>query len=159
MSQMRVRIRAVASIPARLTATVVVVMGTIALIAGAFGTASASAAGPAVTYSANVTIPAPPSSNFSGASAGGDGFTDAEAGAMTAPILVFRSGASDMYHTRATSERLAANLPNTTMVEPPWGDREWIERQEGAAAGGALFERWDLLVPQLLSWADAAVKS
>ena len=87
------------------------------------------------------------------------GLTDAEAGAMTAPILVFRSGASDMYHTRATSERLAANLPNTTMVEPPWGDREWIERQEGAAAGGALFERWDLLVPQLLSWADAAVKS
>jgi len=81
------------------------------------------------------------------------GLADEEAAAMSVPILVFRSGVSDMYHTRETSERLAANLPNATLVEPPWGDREWIDRQASAAAGGALFERWPLLVPQLVDWA------
>lgn len=86
------------------------------------------------------------------------GLSDAEAAAMTIPILVFRSGASDMYHTRATSERLAANLPHTRLVEPPWGDREWIERQESSAAGGVLFDRWHLLVSQLVDWADETVK-
>lgn len=87
------------------------------------------------------------------------GLTDEEAGAMTVPILVFRSGKSDMFHTRATSERVAAGLPNTRLVEPPWGDREWIERTESSAAGGTLFERWNLLVPQLVEWADELVKS
>lgn len=83
------------------------------------------------------------------------GLADEQALAMTVPILVFRSGESDMFHTRATSERLAAKLPNARLVEPPWGDREWIERSSAAAAGGAaLFERWRLLVPQLVAWAD-----
>lgn len=82
------------------------------------------------------------------------GLTDEEAAAMNVPILVFRSGESDMFHTRATSERLAANLPNARLAEPPWGDREWIERQASSAAGGTLFERWPLLVPQLVEWAD-----
>jgi pimeloyl-ACP methyl ester carboxylesterase len=87
------------------------------------------------------------------------GLTDEEARAMTVPILVFRSGRSDMYHTRATSERLAASLPNTQLVEPPWGDREWIERQQAAGTGAALFERWHLLIPQLIEWADSNVKA
>jgi pimeloyl-ACP methyl ester carboxylesterase len=87
------------------------------------------------------------------------GLTDEQAAGMTVPILVFRSGVSDMFHTRATSERLAANLPNTRLVEPPWGDREWIERQQSSAAGGTLFERWSLLVPPLVEWADEAVKA
>jgi membrane fusion protein (multidrug efflux system) len=38
----------------------------------------------------------------------------------------------------------------TIGVEPPWGDREWIERGEAReAGGGSLFDRWALLVPQL----------
>ena len=78
---------------------------------------------------------------------------------MTVPILVFRSGESDMYHTRATSERLGATLPGARLVEPPWGDREWIERTEASASGGALFERWKLLVPQLVEWADETMPS
>lgn len=86
------------------------------------------------------------------------GLADSEAAAMALPILVFRSGESDMFHTRATSERLAANLPTARLVEPPWGDREWIERQQSAASGGALFDRWHLLVPQLVEWADELVK-
>ena len=85
------------------------------------------------------------------------GLTDEEASAMTVPILVFRSGESDMFHTRATSERLAADLPNARLVEPPWGDHEWIERGEAASEGGTLFERWPLLAPQLVEWADELI--
>jgi pimeloyl-ACP methyl ester carboxylesterase len=85
------------------------------------------------------------------------GLTDEEAAAMQVPTMVFRSGESDMFHTRATSERLGNNLPNARLVEPPWGDREWIERQESAGQGGALFERWHLLVPQLVEWADETI--
>jgi pimeloyl-ACP methyl ester carboxylesterase len=87
------------------------------------------------------------------------GLADEQAAAMTVPIMIFRSGASDMFHTRATSERVAANLPRARLVEPPWGDREWIERTESSAAGGALFERWHLLAPQLVEWADETMKA
>jgi pimeloyl-ACP methyl ester carboxylesterase len=88
------------------------------------------------------------------------GLTDEEASSMTVPILVFRSGESDMFHTRATSERLGANLPNARLAEPPWGDREWIERGEARAENGsALFVRWPLLAPQLVEWAEELVKN
>ena len=72
------------------------------------------------------------------------------------PTLVFRSGTADFHHTRATSEQIADVLPNARLVEPPWGDREWRERQEERTAGitGGLFVRWNLLVPQLQAWAD-----
>jgi len=65
-----------------------------------------------------------------------------------------------MFHTRATSEGLAADLPGARLVEPPWGDREWIERGESTReAGGSLFERWHLLAPQLVDWADEFIQS
>ena len=70
--------------------------------------------------------------------------------ALGIPALVFRSGESDPHHTRATSEALAEILPNARLVEPPWGDREWIER--GIARDEGLFARWPLLAPQLLEW-------
>jgi pimeloyl-ACP methyl ester carboxylesterase len=82
------------------------------------------------------------------------GLSAADAAAMTLPALVFRSGESDFHHTRATSEALAKVLPNAELQEPPWGDREWLDRQAARMAGGALFERWSLLVPQLTEWAD-----
>jgi pimeloyl-ACP methyl ester carboxylesterase len=81
------------------------------------------------------------------------GLPSAAARALDVPTLVFRSGESDAYHTRATSEQVAEALPNARLVEPPWGDREWIERGEAReATGGSLFERWYLLVPQLTEW-------
>jgi pimeloyl-ACP methyl ester carboxylesterase len=87
------------------------------------------------------------------------GLPDDEARALDLPALVFRSGESDAYHTRATSERLAQVLPNARLVEPPWGDREWAERQEARTDGTAegLFIRWPLLAPQLHDWAQDAV--
>jgi len=81
------------------------------------------------------------------------GLPDADARTIDLPALVFRSGESDAYHTRETSEQVAAALPGARLVEPPWGDREWIERGEAREASGeSLFERWALLVPQLAAW-------
>jgi pimeloyl-ACP methyl ester carboxylesterase len=85
------------------------------------------------------------------------GLSDEEAARMTIPVLVFRSGASDMHHTRETSERLAASLPNAVLVEPVWDDTEWVERQAATRDGETLFDRWPLLAPQLVEWAAKAV--
>jgi hypothetical protein len=85
------------------------------------------------------------------------GLPDADARAFAVPALVFRSGASDAFHTRATSEQLAQLLPTAQLVEPPWGDREWIERMTAQSEGEGLFARWTLLAPQLLEWADKHV--
>ena len=82
------------------------------------------------------------------------GLADSECGALSIPTLVFRSGASDPHHTRATSERLHELIPGSRLVEPPWGDDEWNQRSDVAREGkGALFERWPLLAPQLLDFA------
>jgi pimeloyl-ACP methyl ester carboxylesterase len=87
------------------------------------------------------------------------GFDDADAARITVPALVFRSGVSDAYHTRATSESVASGLPNARLVEPPWGDREWIERTEALVAGEApLFVRWPLLADQLLEWSADVIR-
>ena len=84
------------------------------------------------------------------------GLSDADARALDLPALVFNSGASDANHTRATSEALADLLPKAKLAEPPWGDREWIERGIAReATGEGIFSRWPLLVPQLLEWQAA----
>jgi pimeloyl-ACP methyl ester carboxylesterase len=84
------------------------------------------------------------------------GLTDAGARKMDLPALVFRSGESDPHHTRATSEAVAGLLPQARLVEPPWGDREWIERGEARDEG--LFARWPRLAPQLLEWQAATLR-
>ena len=82
------------------------------------------------------------------------GIADAELARLDVPTLVFRSGASDPYHTRATSEQLHGLIAGSTLVEPPWGDDEWIRRSDAARSGqGHLFERWPRLAPQLLAFA------
>jgi pimeloyl-ACP methyl ester carboxylesterase len=80
------------------------------------------------------------------------GLTTDDARALDFPTLVFRSGESDAYHTRETSEEIAKTLPNARLVEPPWGDREWIERSAEHQVNGKLFDRWPLLAPQLTGW-------
>ncbi|HTR71613.1 MAG TPA: alpha/beta hydrolase [Mycobacteriales bacterium] len=87
------------------------------------------------------------------------GLSESDAQAIGVPTLVFRSGTTDLHHRRETSERIAAVLPNATLVEPPWGDSEWNERgaarTSGAAAG--LFVRWHLLAPMLNDWAASTL--
>ena len=77
------------------------------------------------------------------------GLPDADGRGLDIPALVFRSGASDPNHTRATSEQLAALLPNARLVEPPWGDDEWNERSSArpGGAGEGLFVRWPCWPP------------
>lgn len=83
------------------------------------------------------------------------GISDERLRSLTLPTLIFRSGASDPHHTRATSERLHASIPRSTLVEPPWGDNEWNERADAFQGGTApgLFVRWPLLAPTLLDFA------
>ena len=85
------------------------------------------------------------------------GLDDADVARLAVPILVFRSGTSDMSHTRATSEALAAGLSGAELVEPPWGDDEWNERRAEIEQTGSLFVRWPLLVRQLVDWADRTI--
>lgn len=83
------------------------------------------------------------------------GMSPEEFGKLTMPVLVFRSGKSDMAHTRATSEWVHRLLPNSRLAEPPWGDQEWnyvstfpndIEKRRGR------FERWPLIAPNVLEF-------
>jgi pimeloyl-ACP methyl ester carboxylesterase len=76
------------------------------------------------------------------------GVPETEARSMTKPAAVFRSGLSDPYHTRETSEALAQLLPNCRLLEPPWEDREWIDSKLGYR-----FVNWPRLAPLLHKWA------
>lgn len=76
---------------------------------------------------------------------------------MDLPALVFRSGDSDVHHTRETSEKLAALLANGSLAQPPWGDTEWVERMGASASGESLFARWPRLVPLLVEWVDDGI--
>jgi pimeloyl-ACP methyl ester carboxylesterase len=88
------------------------------------------------------------------------GMPDGHYSNVTVPTLIFRSGASDPHHTRATSERLHELMVGSRLVEPPWGDDEWNQRSDEARSGtGFLFEHWPLLAPQLLEFADMSVPS
>ena len=86
------------------------------------------------------------------------GMSPAEFQTLTMPVQVFRSGKSDMAHTRQTSEWVDELLPNSTLVEPPWGDGEWnyvstfpndIESRRGR------FERWPLIAPMVLEFLNS----
>lgn len=81
------------------------------------------------------------------------GISDAELGSIACPVMVLRGGLSDINHPRETSERIHALIPGAQIAEPPWGDREWIERQIAHYGGEGLFVRWPLLAPQILEFA------
>ena len=69
---------------------------------------------------------------------------------MKQPTLVVRSGHSDPHHPRYTTEQVHSLIPGSQMVEPPWGDREWLERMADSANG--LFLNWGKLAPQLTTF-------
>lgn len=74
---------------------------------------------------------------------------------LTMPVQVFRSGKSDMAHTRRTSEWVHELLPNSQMFEPPWGDQEWnyvSTFPDDIAKRRGRFERWPLIAPMVLEF-------
>jgi pimeloyl-ACP methyl ester carboxylesterase len=72
---------------------------------------------------------------------------------LSMPILVFRSGKSDISHPRRTSEWVHELLPNSRIIDPPWPDQEWNNCQAiPAEPGRGRFERWPMLAPILLEF-------
>ena len=83
------------------------------------------------------------------------GIAAADFARLTMPILAFRSGKSDMAHTRRTSEWVHELLPNAQLREPPWGDQEWnyvSTFPNDVAARRGRFERWPLIAPAVLEF-------
>ena len=75
------------------------------------------------------------------------------------PTIVFRSGESDAYHPGPPPTRWPGSCPTLGSSTPRGRDTEWNDGTARRAKGeqqGA-FERWPLLVPQLLDWAGDAL--
>ena len=69
------------------------------------------------------------------------------------PVLVFRSGQSDVSHTRRTSEWVHQLIPHSSLIEPPWPDQEWNNCMAiPNDPGRGRFERWPMLAPQILEF-------
>ncbi|KHK91727.1 alpha/beta fold hydrolase [Novosphingobium malaysiense] len=74
---------------------------------------------------------------------------------ITMPTLVFRSGKSDLSHTRATSEWVHRLIPHSVMLDPPWNDDEWNYRSAQTMEGKdghTLFRSWPKLTPMVLDF-------
>ncbi len=83
------------------------------------------------------------------------GISEQDFARLTMPIQVFRSGKSDMAHTRETSEWVHRLLPNASLFEPPWGDQEWnyvSTFPTDTASRRGRFERWPLIAPMVLDF-------
>lgn len=83
------------------------------------------------------------------------GMTPRDFARLTMPVLVYRSGRSDLSHTRATSEWVHRMVPHSRMVDPPWNDDEWNYRSAQTMSGKeglTLFRSWPKLVPQILEF-------
>jgi pimeloyl-ACP methyl ester carboxylesterase len=82
------------------------------------------------------------------------GMTPASFADLKMPVLIFRSGKSDVPHTRATSEWVHKLIPQSKLVEPPWGDTEWNDRTRDVATGKekGLFINWPKLAPIILDF-------
>lgn len=82
--------------------------------------------------------------------------TPSDLQAMRMPVMILRSAASDPSHPRATTEAVHALIPRSQLAEPPWSDREFLDRMSGLARGEGIFQNWPMLAPQILDFADTA---
>jgi pimeloyl-ACP methyl ester carboxylesterase len=81
------------------------------------------------------------------------GMTPEHFARLTMPVRVYRSGKSDISHTRRTSEWVHEMIPHSELVEPPWEDGEWNMRSSAAAkTGTGHFTSWPLLAPAILEF-------
>ncbi|PEQ13228.1 alpha/beta hydrolase [Novosphingobium sp. PC22D] len=87
------------------------------------------------------------------------GMTPRDFARLTMPVLVYRSGRSDLSHTRATSEWCHRLVRHSKMIDPPWEDNEWNYRSGQTMAGTdghTLFRSWPKLVPSILDFVNAS---
>ncbi len=80
------------------------------------------------------------------------GMAAADFARLTMPTLIYRSGASDLSHTRRTSEWVHELIPHSELIEPPWPDNEWNLRMVAQHQGRGLFENWPMLAPAILEF-------
>jgi pimeloyl-ACP methyl ester carboxylesterase len=82
------------------------------------------------------------------------GMTPGSFAELKMPVLILRSGKSDVPHTRETSEWVHRLIPQSKLIEPPWSDTEWNERCRDVATGVApgLFVNWPKLAPIILDF-------
>jgi pimeloyl-ACP methyl ester carboxylesterase len=83
------------------------------------------------------------------------GMTPQDFGKLKMPVTVVRSGKSDIFHTRATSEEVHALIPHSKLIEPPWNDTEWNDRTLAQGKGESLFANWRQLAPYILEFAKS----
>lgn len=81
------------------------------------------------------------------------GLNPDELASIKVPVIVLRSGKSDLHHTRETSELVHNMIPGSELREPPWGDQEWNDAMERSAKDGSLFGRWPLLASDIIGFA------
>jgi pimeloyl-ACP methyl ester carboxylesterase len=85
------------------------------------------------------------------------GMSRQDFGRLRMPALVFRSGKSDLSHTRRTSEWVHELIPHSRLIEPPWPDQEWNNRSTVPAGPvRALFGNWPKLAPYILDFTGGA---
>lgn len=83
------------------------------------------------------------------------GMTPRDFAMLRMPTLIFRSGKSDLAHTRATTDWVHRLIPQSKMVDPPWNDDEWNYRSMETATGKkghTLFRSWPKLTPVILDF-------
>lgn len=81
------------------------------------------------------------------------GLDPAQLASIHVPVVVLRSGKSDLHHTRETSELVHQMIPGSELREPPWGDQEWNDCMERSAVDRSLYARVPLLAPDLIAFA------
>ena len=81
------------------------------------------------------------------------GMSPADFTKLRMPVLIYRSGKSDLSHTRRTSEWVHELIPHSQIIDPPWPDAEWNERSGYAAKhGSGHFAGWPVIAPKILEF-------
>lgn len=81
------------------------------------------------------------------------GMTATDFKRLTMPTRIYRSGTSDLSHTRKTSEEVHALIAGSELVDPPWPDDDWNRRSaEAARTGSGHFAGWPALAPEILEF-------
>jgi pimeloyl-ACP methyl ester carboxylesterase len=81
------------------------------------------------------------------------GMSPVDFAALPMKVMVLRSSALDLFHTRETSEEVHRLIPGSHIAEPPWPDSEWNDRMAAAARGEGLFANWPALAPRIGAFA------